>query len=88
MARRYLPRALATLAIPLGLLCCCTPGHYQNTTHPNYGDAEYKADLAQCRHDNSTTKTTQGYDVQTIVTVDEPKAASCMTARGWQPTSK
>jgi hypothetical protein len=68
----------------LGTAAACSPTHYQNTTHPGYGDAEYKADLAQCRKENSTTTTTQGYDVQIHVDVDEAKAASCMTARGWQ----
>jgi hypothetical protein len=89
MAHCDLPRASASLAILLGVLSSCAPAtQYQNAAHPNYGDAEYKTDLAQCRHDNSTTKTTQGYDIQTTVVVDEPKAASCMTARGWQPMSK
>jgi hypothetical protein len=78
------PRASAHLSILLGALCACTPTRYQNVTHPSYGDAEYKNDLVQCRRENSTVVTTQGYDMQSRVTVDEAKAAACMSARGWQ----
>jgi uncharacterized protein YceK len=76
------------LSIAIGLLSGCATTHYQNTAHPSYGDTEYNNDLAQCRKENSTTTTTQGYDVQIHVDVDEAKAASCMTSRGWQPASK
>jgi hypothetical protein len=69
------------LAVSLG---ACATTHYQNTIHPNYGDAEYKTDETQCRKENSKTETQQGYDVMIHVTVDEAKAASCMQARGWQ----
>jgi hypothetical protein len=68
-------------------LSACAANHYQNSVHPNYGDAEYNADLAQCRKENSTITTIQGYDLQTHIDVDEAKAASCMTARGWEKTS-
>ena len=88
MRRNCLTQASASLALLLGVLCACTSTRYQNPTHPNYGDAEYKIDLAQCRQQNSKTTTTQGYDLQTEVTVDEAKAGACMTARGWQPASK
>jgi hypothetical protein len=84
----HLSPGAASLGILLGVVCACTTPRYQNVTHPNYGDAEYKTDLAQCRRDNSTVETHQGYDVQTEVKVDEAKAASCMTARGWQPMAK
>ena len=82
--RRRLPRASARLSILLGALCACTPARYQNVTHPGFGDTEYKNDLAQCRRENSSVVTTQGYDMQARVTVDEAKAAACMSARGWQ----
>ncbi|HXA23930.1 MAG TPA: hypothetical protein VNW90_16715 [Acetobacteraceae bacterium] len=82
--RRRLPRASARLSILLGALCACTQAGYQNVTHPGFGDAEYKDDLAQCRRENSAVVTTQGYDMQSRVTVDEAKAAACMSARGWQ----
>jgi hypothetical protein len=89
MSRVHATRASASLALVLGLLsACAAPTRYQNTAHPTYGDAEYKTDLAQCRQQNSKTTTTQGYDLQTVVTVDEPRAAACMTTRGWQPASK
>jgi hypothetical protein len=68
----------------LGVLCGCTSTRYQNITHPDYGDTQYKADLAQCRREHSTVTTTQGYDVQQKVTVDEAKVESCTAARGWQ----
>jgi hypothetical protein len=87
MHRCRLPCRSASLAILLGALSACTSAHYQNVGHPDFGDAEYRSDLAQCRRDNSTVVTTQGYDVQQRVTVDEAKAASCMTARGWQKVS-
>ena len=39
------------LAVPLFLVCACSlPQHYENIAHPNYGAAEYGADLAQCRN--------------------------------------
>jgi hypothetical protein len=84
MHRCRLQRRWGSLAILFGALCSCTSARYQNVSHPSFGDAEYKSDLAQCRRENSTVVTIQGYDVQERVTVDEAKAASCMTARGWQ----
>ncbi len=72
----------------LGTASACSSTQYKNVNHPNYGDAEYQADRAQCRKENSTTTSTQGYDVQIHVDVDEAKAASCMTSRGWQAVSK
>ena len=84
MHRDSLPRRSACLAALLGALCACTSARYQNVGHPDLGDAAYKADLAQCQRENSTVVTIQGYDVQQRVTVDEAKAASCMTARGWR----
>jgi hypothetical protein len=84
MHRPRPPSRSASLAILLGALCACTSEHYQNVGNPTLGDAEYTSDLAQCRRENSTVETIQGYDVQQRVTVDEAKAASCMTARGWR----
>lgn len=72
----------------LGMMSACSSTQYRNVNHPNYGDVEYRSDLAECRKANSTTSTTQGYDVQIHVDVDEAKAASCMTTRGWQPAGK
>lgn len=72
----------------LGMMSACSSTQYRNANHPTYGDAEYRSDLAECRKESSTTTTTQGYDVQIHVDVDESKAASCMAARGWQPASK
>ena len=51
------------LAIPAfvsaGLLACSSEQH-QNTTNPNYGEAQYKADLAECRRQNSRTEIDPG----------------------------
>ena len=80
-------RKLVALCL-LGMASACSSTQYKNVNHPTYGDAEYQADRAQCRKENSTTTSTQGYDVQIHVDVDEAKAASCMTARGWQAVSK
>ncbi len=88
MRYSHLPHRSACLTALVTALCACTPTHYQNVTHPTYGDTEYSSDLAQCRRENSTVVTHQGYDVQTEVQVDEAKAASCMSARGWQKASK
>jgi len=84
MRRRPPPTAAARLVILLSAIGACTSPPHQNVAHPTYGYAEYKTDLAQCRNDNSSIITTQGYDVQTQVIVDEPKSAACMTAHGWQ----
>jgi hypothetical protein len=84
MGHRYGVAAVLLVAA----LCGCASDHYQNVNHSNYGDAEYNADLAQCRKDNTKVTTTQGYDVQIHTDVDEAKAASCMTARGWQKVAK
>jgi hypothetical protein len=79
------------LAIPAfvsaGLLACSSEQH-QNTTNPNYGEAQYKADLAECRRQNSRTESIQGYDVQNRIIVDEAKADACMTSRGWQTVAR
>jgi hypothetical protein len=88
MRRPSLTRHLASLATLLGALCACTPTHYQNVTHPGYGDTEYQADLAQCRRENSTVEIIEGYDTRSVVRIDEAKVSSCIAARGWQPTNK
>jgi hypothetical protein len=88
MLRCRLRRCSATWAVALGALSACTSTQYHYVAHPDYGDAQHKADLAQCRRENSTVTTIQGYDVQEKVTVDEAKAGSCMTTRGWQNVSR
>jgi hypothetical protein len=86
MPRCHLSYGLLTFA--LVVLGGCASTRYQNASHPGYGDTEYKQDLSQCRGENSTVVTSQGYDVQSQVRVDEAKAQSCMAARGWQAVSK
>jgi hypothetical protein len=75
------------LAVPLFfVLCGCTPfALYENSSHSNYGAAEFKADLAQCRNQNVTVVVSvQGYNVHSWTRVDEMKANTCMAAHGWQ----
>jgi hypothetical protein len=74
------------LAVPLFLVCACSlPQHYENIAHPNYGAAEYGADLAQCRNRSvMMVVSTVGYDVQSGVGVDEVKVNACMANQGWQ----
>jgi hypothetical protein len=71
----------------LATLSSCSSTQYKNVSHPSYGDAEYKNDLAQCRKQYSQIVTSSGYDDKSSVEVDEPKAHSCMTERGWQQVS-
>ena len=66
----------------------CDSTQYKNASHPNYGDAEYKSDLAQCRKQNSKVVASSGYDDKSEIEVDEAKARSCMTERGWQAVSR
>src|SRR5271166_58631 len=83
-----LPRvSLATVLALAGLGGCVAP-RYKNTIHANYGDAEYKNDLAQCRSQNSKIVVSTGYDTTSSVQVDEAKAQSCMNERGWQAGSR
>jgi hypothetical protein len=88
MRDKGLPRALAPLAMALGILCACSSARHQNVDHPNYGDLEYRTDLAECRKLHSTVVSIQGYDVQSQVTTDEAKVATCMTEHGWQTVSQ
>ncbi len=76
------------LVMVLGALCACSSAHYQNVNHPDYGDAQYRTDLADCRRQNSTVVSIQGYDVQSQVTTDEAKVGACMSQRGWQTVSR
>jgi len=73
----------------LAFLCLgladCTPAHYINPTHPEYGAADYDRDLAACRQENSHTVTIVGYDDKTETKVDEDAAKACLAKRGWQP---
>ena len=79
---RHLPQLLPAMA--LLALCGCAATPYRNATHPDYGETQYKSDLAQCRSQNSTVVTSYGYDPNSSVKVDEAKAQSCMNERGWQ----
>jgi hypothetical protein len=83
-------RTLHALAVilPLAALCGCSATQYKNASHPDYGDAQYKNDLAQCRKQYSKIVMSSGYDDKSSVEVDEAKAQSCMNERGWQEVSR
>jgi uncharacterized protein YceK len=81
----HVPLATALLLVALG---GCSSVQYKNASHPDYGDAEYKDQLAQCRSQNSKIVTVTGYDDKSAVQVDEPKVRSCMSDRGWQAVSR
>jgi hypothetical protein len=79
MRRCSLPRALARLSLLLGALCGCTQARYQNVTHPGFGDAEYKNDLA-CRRENSSVVTIGVTTCRSAWCGREAKAIACMSA--------
>ena len=89
MRRCRLPRVSLATTLLLAVLGGCDTTQYKNPSHPDYGDAEYKSDLAQCRKQNSKVVIVwwlrrQGREIE----VDEDKARSCMTERGWQAVSR
>ena len=86
MCRRFLP-PLAPVVLLLALSACDTP-KYKNAAHPGYGETEYKNDLAECRKQHSKIVVSGGYDDKASLEVDEPKAQSCMSERGWQQVSR
>ena len=88
MRGRRLPRASLAATLLLATLGGCNSTQYRNASHPNYGDADYKSDLAQCRKQSSKVVAVSGYDDRSEIQVDEAKARSCMTERGWQAVSR
>jgi hypothetical protein len=74
------------LAVPLLVLCACSPpSRYLNTSHSNYGATEYSADLAQCRSRSVTTVVrTLEYNVLSGAGVDDVNVNACMAKQGWQ----
>jgi hypothetical protein len=86
MIHRYLLSRWWHLGVCLFVLSACVaPLHYENSSHSNYGAQEYGADLARCRHRSVTmVASTQGYNVQSGVGVDEVKTNACMAEQGWQ----
>jgi len=63
------------------LLSACGPTHYLNTSHPEWGQAEFDRDWYQCRRENTTGATIYG------AIVDDAGLQACMAARGWRPAS-
>jgi hypothetical protein len=76
---------IVTVSIPL---LGCSSTQYSNPSRPGSTEADYKDDLAQCRKQNSTIVTSSGYDDRSEVRVDEAKAQSCMSQRGWRAVSR
>src|SRR5436305_1505462 len=85
MRHRVSPR-WSNLAVPLFILCACSPPpRYLNTSHSSYGATEYSADLAQCRSRSVTTVVrTLEYNFQSGAGVDDVKVNACMANQGWQ----
>ena len=77
-----------SLPLLLAVLVGCSTTQYKNPSHPNFGEAEYKNDLEQCRKQNSRIVMSSGYDDKSEVKVDEAKAQACMTERGWQASNR
>jgi uncharacterized protein YceK len=88
MHHRCILRALPAAATLFTVLAGCSSVQYRNASHPNYGDAEYKSDLAQCRRQNSEIVTTPGYDGKSELKADEAKVQACIKERGWQAVSQ
>jgi hypothetical protein len=88
MRSRRLSRATLAATLSLATLGGCDSTQYKNASHPNYGDADYKSDLAQCRKQNSKVVAVSGYDDRSEIHVDEARARTCMTERGWQAVSR
>jgi len=81
-------RLLIPLIVILMPLVGCSSTQYAKPSRPGSTDADYKNDVAQCRKQNSTIITSSGYDDRSEVRVDEAKAQSCMTERGWRAVSR
>ncbi len=88
MRRRRLPYVSFATTLLLAVLGACDTTQYKNPSHPGYGDAEYKSELAQCRSQNSKVVIHGGYDDKSALEVDEDKARTCMSERGWQAVSR
>ena len=90
MLRHSNPRSRwARLALLSGVLSACAPlpERYLNSVHPQYGNEEYRSDLAQCRNENSTVVVSILYYsvLPATVGVNEAKADGCMSRHGWEP---
>jgi hypothetical protein len=62
----------------------CASPQMKNAAHPEYGQAEYQKDLADCRKEHSRMVQTAGYDTLTKLVIDEPAVKSCIAGRGWE----
>jgi hypothetical protein len=66
--------ALPVLALMSATLFACSSAQHQDPSHPGYGDAQYRTDLADCRRQHSTVISIQGYDVQNKVKPTRPQS--------------
>jgi hypothetical protein len=90
--RKHMPKGLIrSLAMPVVIsvaVAACSSAQHQNVAHPDYGDAKYFSDLADCRRQHSTVVTSQGYDIHSEVTTDQAKVDICMAELGWRTVSR
>jgi hypothetical protein len=82
------PRLFSMLAGLYGLCGCAPfPERNLNSVHPDYGAAQFVADVGLCR-DGALTEvvSTLGgyYPPQSAVEVDEASVVSCMARHGWR----
>ena len=82
------PRLIGLLAALSGLYGCApVPERYVNSVHPEYGAAQFAADLGLCRDEASTqvvSTLSVYYPPQSTVEVDESKVGACMARHGWR----
>jgi hypothetical protein len=82
------PRLIRLLAALSGLCSCAPlPERYLNSVHPEYGAAQFVADVGLCRDRASTevVSTLGGYyPPQSTVEVDEASVLGCMARHGWR----
>ena len=80
------------LVVPFGLavlLSGCSPQHYRNRLHPEYGQTDFDRDMYECRRENShQAARVAGAYGSAGTAVDEEMAMACFRARGWYETDK
>jgi hypothetical protein len=83
MGTRWQSGAWLIIGAAIAALSSCAGPQMKNPAHPEYGQAEYQKDLADCRKAHSHMVQIIGYDDTTKVVVDEPAVKSCIAERGW-----
>ena len=83
MGKRGESGARLIMGAAIAAISGCASPQMKNAAHPEYGQAEYQKDLADCRKAHSQMVQINGYDTTTKVVVDEPAVKSCIAERGW-----